>query len=48
MYDSGVTTLVEYCMFDNEVIFSANVEASMNNVVYYPQVLIEKRKNNLV
>ena len=48
MYDSGVTTLVEYCMLDNEVIFSANVEASMNNVVYYPQVLINMQDGKIV
>ena len=30
LYDSFNTTLCEFCVFENQVIFSSNVEASLN------------------
>ena len=41
LYDSFNTTLCEFCVFEDKVIFSANVEASLNCEVYYPQVCID-------
>ena len=48
LYDSDVTTLVEFCQIDNQVIFSANVEASMVSDVYYPQVCIDLKSGEII
>ena len=40
LYDSEHTTLCEYGLIGDNVIFSANVEASLNKDLYFPQVCI--------
>ena len=47
LYDSENTTLCEYCLIDDYLIFSANVEASLNKDLYFPQVCINLR-NGLI
>ena len=41
MYESENIILIEFCVVDAKVIFSANVEASMISEVYFPQVCIK-------
>ena len=48
LYLSKHTTLCEYCVIDNKVIFNANVDASLNAEVYYPQVCIDLTYGNIV
>ena len=49
LYDSVFTTLVEFCVLDNQnrVFFTANVEASMVSQVYYPQVCIDMENGQI-